>query len=1024
MGARGSRRWCLPLLVTLCLLGVGPSAAPVLAGHTTSFESGQSVSLQLQAGVAAKVEVPLAPTAAIVEAQVRLVGSPANGTDVSQLDLPDDALGAEPVGTILDEEGLRLAPRTIVVDYNGTALEEFSGSDVLLEGGVATLPLSGQLAFSTPLRIESQAINGSGQYDPEILLNEVGGLQVLYSDFRKGNPDIYHLDGLPGGPFNAPIRVDDAGDDGKEQDQADLTRDAFGRTHVVWTDERNDARQLYYAQRPQEGSFGPSSPVDADLQPTDLQTWPTIAAQSDGRVIVVWSDTSNGSLSRLRVASAAAGSGVFSSPQEVEAGAPPSNARYPNLAVGGDDVLHLVWDDDRSGISHVRYSRSIDGGATWSASVEVAPPSSGTNQTTPQVVVGPEGTLHVCFVQKEGSGDYHVWYAQGSGVATFGSPLQVDSATNQGLRPSVRGDPDGGAHLVWDDRRGGGTHNIYYGRISGDGTQVITETALTNVTNGDDQRRPDLVVEAQGRLHVVWNAEVTGGFITDPANIMYATGDEGALPRGVLTSPIIDLGVRPLAWQQLNATASVPPGSAIDIEVAASEDPDAMGPSIPFDGADLSALPRGRYVQLNVTLRTDDPLVRPTLSALHLALTSVAQTGTLTLLPIESEHALTTIGASASGTLLTGVRIEASLDGEAPWLTVPADQPLVVGTATNSLVCRLVLSSVEGVSPLLQGLTLTVGTAQLPSDVELLAGPAVDQLTALWEHAGTLDGPEMARSWGPTASAHRAADGALTLWVRSATDGVVTLRDLDVRTSVAPQARSPSPAGTTLTVAEGERLPLSIDPFDPDDDPLTLWWTVDGLEVASDTDRYVYAPDLRAAGGHTIIVSLNDSTFTTTRTWQVEVTNTNQPPTIDSISPTAGQAPFLEPRGALTLQVNASDPDDDPLHYRWTIDGLDQASDSPALEVEGQDLLPGSHEIRVVVDDGDLSDDALWVITRSAEPGAAEAPNPSSDIVWALLALLVVAVVGIALVRMRRVAAQRQDAVDEGEDDLPTDSEE
>ncbi|MFQ5691347.1 MAG: sialidase family protein, partial [Gemmatimonadota bacterium] len=43
----------------------------------------------------------------------------------------------------------------------------------------------------------------------------------------------------------------------------------------------------------------------------------------------------------------------------------------PTVAIGSDDRLHASWYDDRTGLIHVVYSSSVDGGQTWSPNLRV-----------------------------------------------------------------------------------------------------------------------------------------------------------------------------------------------------------------------------------------------------------------------------------------------------------------------------------------------------------------------------------------------------------------------------------------------------------------------------------------------------------------------------------------------------------------------------------------------------------------------------------------------------------------------------
>lgn len=71
--------------------------------------------------------------------------------------------------------------------------------------------------------------------------------------------------------------------------------------------------------------------------------------------------------------------------------------RFPNLAVDGSTV-HAVWEDDlpiEPGVGSIHYSRSLDGGLTWSTPVAISP--SGANAFVPSIAVNAAGAVGVTY---------------------------------------------------------------------------------------------------------------------------------------------------------------------------------------------------------------------------------------------------------------------------------------------------------------------------------------------------------------------------------------------------------------------------------------------------------------------------------------------------------------------------------------------------------------------------------------------------------------------------------------------------
>src|SRR5438128_2673112 len=75
---------------------------------------------------------------------------------------------------------------------------------------------------------------------------------------------------------------------------------------------------------------------------------------------------------------------------------------FPSIAVDGTTgAVYVVWGDYRSGNADVRFSRSTDGGATWSRSTVVNSDASTADQFYPWVAVAGNGAVQVEFQQRD-----------------------------------------------------------------------------------------------------------------------------------------------------------------------------------------------------------------------------------------------------------------------------------------------------------------------------------------------------------------------------------------------------------------------------------------------------------------------------------------------------------------------------------------------------------------------------------------------------------------------------------------------
>jgi hypothetical protein len=109
-------------------------------------------------------------------------------------------------------------------------------------------------------------------------------------------------------------------------------------------------------------------------------------------------------------------------------------------------------------------------------------------------------------------------------------------------------------------------------------------------------------------------------------------------------------------------------------------------------------------------------------------------------------------------------------------------------------------------------------------------------------------------------------DQLYTISIVSVTNSTAT-----VHTNRAPTISSYSPTNLTPSVNEGSSLAFSVTASDPDSDPLTYSWKLDGAQVGA-LSSYTYNPDFNAAGIHTVIANVTDpGKLFASRQWTVTV---------------------------------------------------------------------------------------------------------------------------------------------------------
>jgi hypothetical protein len=190
-----------------------------------------------------------------------------------------------------------------------------------------------------------------------------------------------------------------------------------------------------------------------------------------------------------------------------------------------ENAIHVAWEDDRSGYFNVMYSRSIDGGETWSANVQLNDTFYGARV---KLLADEEG-LHTVWCQYHGddgwpsswsSADYGIiWYKfSGDSGATWSDEFRVSQ--NEYIDPIDL--PDLGANYVklaeygagfcamWQDKRDGNV-DLYLrnslgpacpGDVDGDGDTDLSDLAALlaayNTSAGDPAYNPAADFDSDG----------------------------------------------------------------------------------------------------------------------------------------------------------------------------------------------------------------------------------------------------------------------------------------------------------------------------------------------------------------------------------------------------------------------------------------------------------------------------------------------------------------------------------------------
>jgi hypothetical protein len=370
---------------------------------------------------------------------------------------------------------------------------------------------SADISFSTNVKVNSGA--SANRVGPDITVDSSGNAYCVWGDWRNSNWDIYFSKSLDGGvSWETPDVMVSSGSG--NQTYPSITVGSSGNIYVVWEDDRNGDKDIYFAKS-LDGGLSWSNPnirVNFDTfgrgDPNMSQVSAQIAVDSVEDIYVIWQDNrwTDEDIFFAKSSDGGATWGVENTRVNTDS-APSPDQKNPTMILDSTGTIYVAWSQGSGSTNDIYFSKSTDGGTIWSNPfIRVNTEPATADRANPTIGVDSNANVFIAW-QDNKNGNYDIYFASSfNGGSTWSNPnVRVDNSTS-GLQytPSIAVSESGTIYMTWQDSRNTDL-DIYFAYSIDQGISWVESSSSVNDDNlGKVQRYPDVAVGSQGPIYVVW----------------------------------------------------------------------------------------------------------------------------------------------------------------------------------------------------------------------------------------------------------------------------------------------------------------------------------------------------------------------------------------------------------------------------------------------------------------------------------------------------------------------------------------
>jgi hypothetical protein len=363
--------------------------------------------------------------------------------------------------------------------------------------------------FSPNVQVDEGLV--ATQYAPKILYGDDGTLYVIWSDTRGEGENIYFSRSEDGGRtwLSPNVRINDVPTNLYDY-PASLTIDGSEVLYTAWTiwnrNYRADTHILFARSSDRGNTWTPDIQVDDSTKSSKGP--PAVCVGASDRIYVVWDDWRPYDDSDIYFSRSTDGGETWTNPDIRVNDDPSSYQSSPSMVADPWGSLYVAYDNHPDGeYAHIYLVKSTDGGDTWSRPhVQVDDGRSG-NHYVPELAVGQDDTIYASWSWWGGD---HILFAKSTdGGETWSRPsIRVDYSPSSYFwndRSSIAADEASNIYVTWEAWNYGDSYpDVFFG-MSTDGGQTWTNPSVrVNDDTAWSQDRPSITAGEEQEAYLVW----------------------------------------------------------------------------------------------------------------------------------------------------------------------------------------------------------------------------------------------------------------------------------------------------------------------------------------------------------------------------------------------------------------------------------------------------------------------------------------------------------------------------------------